>query len=101
MSDEILKKLIKIASNQQKILETLAQMQVGDASNPPASIDPVSTPASTSNNSERANRIFMAETEKLKQLPEWQRASPEKKKQFLGDLREAITALIEDNEMGG
>lgn len=98
MSDEILKKLIKIASNQQKMLETLAQMAVGDVDNPPASIDPVSTP---SNNSEEANRIFMAETEKLKQLPEWHKASPEKKKQFLGDLREAITALVQDDEMMG
>lgn len=76
MSDLILKKLAGIFSKQHKVLEKLAQ------------------------GANQAESIFMAELHKIKQTPAWQNASDEKKLDFESDLREAIMALMsEDQEM--
>jgi hypothetical protein len=77
MSQKILKKLASIFSNQQKILQKLA---LGD---------------------DKAESVFLSEMEKIKQTPEWQNASHEKKLDFESDLREAVRALVsEDVTMG-
>ena len=75
MSQEILKKLAGIFSNQQKILKKLAQGVT------------------------QAESIFMVELQKIKQTPAWQNASDEKKLDFESDLREAITALVSEDQV--
>lgn len=76
MSEEVLRKLANIFANQNKILKKLAQ------------------------GANQAESIFLVELEKIKQTPAWQNATHEKRLDFESDLKQAIMALMsEDQEM--